>query len=139
MSHTKTAIAIVAYISLLLALLLSSEAFGAPVVLRNWFGSNFAFDTTLRGSTRYFDLDNIGCDFKAYTDSGKGLANDTFNIELRRDHGFWYDGCGSQTAARNGSSHFDWYGVGSGDYYFYFSKTFDGQVVRCDAMGIYSW
>lgn len=35
--------------------------------------------------------------------------------------------------------HFDWYGVGSGDYFFYFSKAFDGQTVKCDAMGMYSW
>ncbi len=73
------------------------------------------------------------------SDSGSGAANNVFNIQLRRNHTLWYDDCGTYSESRNGSSHFDWYGVGSGDYYFYFYKTIDGQWVHCDAMGMYSW
>ncbi len=116
-----------------------TKARAAAIDLCNWWGSNFAFDTTLRGETRYYDLDNIGCDFSAYTkDSSNGRAT-TFSVELRRDHVFYYDGCGTRTASRNGSFKSDWLNVGAGDYYFFFSKNNDSQWVYCDAIGMYSW
>lgn len=137
-SRKGSIIAIAIYTSLLLMVMGPMRVYAGPV-LRNWFGSNFQFSTSLRGSTRYYDLDNIGCDFRAYTDSGTGAASNTFSVTLMRDRGLWRDDCGKKTASRNGSSHFDWYGVGAGDYYFYFSKANDGQTVKCDAVGMYSW
>lgn len=118
----------------------SINAYAGDIDLCNWFGSNFSFGTTLTGSTRYYDLDNIGCDFKAYTSSGTGIAgNDYFYITLYRKNAIGTTNCGKRTALRNGSSHFDWTNVGAGNYYFFFNKAYDGQVVNCDAMGMYSW
>lgn len=138
----RASIGAVAIFLLVLGILIpTTTAYADGTTLYNWFGSNFTFDTTLRGQTRYYDLDNIGCDFHAYTDSGTGVGNNTtFSISLNRDNGWLGStGCGEKTAPRNGDSHFDWYGVGSGNYFFYFSKAFDGQTVKCDAMGMYSW
>ena len=133
--------AIVSFVLALGVMVPTSKALAGDITLYNWFGSNFSFDTTLRGETRWFDLDNIGCEFTAYTDSGTGMSDelDFFNISLNRDYGVFSTGCGTYSAPRNGYSHFDWYNVGSGDYFFYFSKAFDGQTVKCDAMGIFSW
>ncbi|MEQ2637704.1 hypothetical protein [Paratractidigestivibacter faecalis] len=116
------------------------KAYASDIDLCNWFGSNFSFGTTLTGSVRYYDLNNIGCDFKAYTSSGTGVGdNNYFSVTLYRKNAIGSTSCGGRTALRNGSSHFDWTNVGAGNYYFYFSKAFDGQVVNCDAMGMYSW
>lgn len=137
----KSALKVVAGFFLVLGLLTTSvKAYADDVDLYNWFGSNFSFGTTLTDSTRYYDLNNIGCDFKAYTSSGTGVGdNNYFYVTLFRKNAIGKTDCGKRTALRNGSSHFDWTNVGAGNYYFYFSKAFDGQVVNCDAMGMYSW
>ncbi len=137
----KSALKVVAGFLLAIGLMTTSvKAYASDIDLCNWFGSNFSFGTTLTGSTRYYDLDNIGCDFYAYTDSGTGVnGNDYFYITLYRQNAIGTTNCGKKAALRNGSSHLDWTNVGAGKYYFYFSKAFDGQVVNCDAMGMYSW
>ena len=137
----RAAAKIVAGFFLVVGMLVTvTKAYATDAGLCNWFGSNFSFATTLTGSIRYYDLDNIGCDFKAYTSSGTGVnGNNYFYVTLYRKNTIGYTNCGKKLAKRNGSSHFDWTGVGAGNYYFFFSKAYDGQVVNCDAMGMYSW
>lgn len=138
-SRRSSIITVFGFLLAISLFILPSAARANGVDLCNWWGSNFSFDTTLRGQTRYYDLDNIGCDFRAYTKDASNGRDTTFQVQLRRDHGFYYDDCGARTASRNGSFKSDWYGVGSGDYYFFFSKTFDSQWIYCDAVGMYSW
>lgn len=138
-SKKPSIIAVTTFLLAAALLLAPTKVRAAAIDLCNWWGSNFSFDTTLRGQTRYYDLDNIGCDFAAYTkDSSNGRAT-TFQVELFRDYGIYASSCGARTASRNGSFKSDWMGVGSGNYYFYFSKAFDSQWIYCDAMGMYSW
>lgn len=81
-----------------------------------------------------------GLNSKEETSSGTGVGgNNYFSLTLYRKNAIGATDCGRRTALRNGSSHFDWTNVGAGNYYFYFSKAYDGQVVNCDAMGMYSW
>ena len=115
----------------------AAPAFANEISFYNWYGSNFSFDTTLTGSTRYYDLDNIGCDFYSYAD-GEG-AQSTFKLTLYRKNIIGATPVETKIMKRTGDNKADWYGVGAGDYFFYFSKTYDGVTVKSDAMGMYSW
>lgn len=138
-NRRQSVVAVILFLLAAALFLAPTRARAGAIDLYNWWGTNFSFNTTLRGQTRYYDLNNIGCDFAAYTKDASNGRGTTFQVELRRDHGIYYDGCGTRVANRNGSFKSDWVGVGAGDYYFYFSKAFDSQWVYCDAMGMYSW
>lgn len=53
LQRRRGALGVIAAFSLALGIMLPAErAFAGEYSLYNWFGSNFSFDTTLRGSTR---------------------------------------------------------------------------------------
>lgn len=116
----------------------AAPAFASDIAFFNWWGSNFAFNTTLTSDVRYFDLSNIGCEFTSYTTDNPG-REEVFDLALYRDE-FPFDyNCGNQVMIRDGYNHPDWYNVGSGNYYFYFTKINDGEWVRCDRFEMFSW
>lgn len=128
---------IAAFILMATLLAVATPAVAHSSGLYNWYGSNFSFDTTLTGSTRYYDLNNIGCDFRSYTNKNSEIK--TFNLTLYRKNTIGSTKLETKTLQRNGDSSPDWYNTGKGNYYFFFSKAFDGVTVKSDAMGMYSW
>lgn len=103
---------------------------------RSWFGSSFAFNTTLRGETRYYDGNNVGTEFNAYQTAS--YTSYSLSCALYRD-GWVDDYIGTQYGTCSGYNHFDWTGVGSGNYYFHFGKTTDGLWVYSDDVAMFSW
>jgi hypothetical protein len=108
----------------------------AFAVTQSWYGSTFAYNTTLAGSTRYYDGSNVGIEFHAYQNSGR--ISPSLGVALYRD-GWVDDYIGTQYGTCSGFNHFDWSGVGSGNYYFYFNKTTDGLWVYSDDVAMFSW
>ncbi|MEU7696236.1 hypothetical protein OHB01_08730 [Microbispora hainanensis] len=92
------------------------------------YPSYFSFDTTLTGPTRYYNGSNVKITFSSSADGPQnGVANPY--VALYRDNLISDDYIGRQTFVYGGSVNKTWTGVGSGDYYFYYQKTFDGRTL----------
>lgn len=109
------------------------------VALASSYYSSFDFDTTLTGATRYYNGSSISITGTTY--SVPGGSPGTISITLKRDNP-WPTGddtIGTVTFNRNGpNGPRTWSNVGAGNYYFYFSKSFDGVRVLCDSFHMYN-
>lgn len=97
------------------------------------YASTLSFDTTCTGATRYYNGNHI--QISLYT-RPTNMSNDKFSkskysknyyITLYRKGWFWHTdkvGIGRATILKN--STIKWSNVGSGNYYFFFSKERNG-------------
>lgn len=100
---------------------------------KNKYTSTLSFDTTCTGATRYYSGDNIQISLSTHPtnisnkDFNKSKYSKNYYITLYRKGWFWHTdkiGQGKATILKN--STIKWSNVGSGDYYFYFSKERNG-------------
>lgn len=107
----------------------------ASVVLASSYWSTIWFDTTLTGSVRYYDGQNITISMISHTERCCNATN-TYQVSLyRRECWAWCSNVriGTVNVPRTGhSGNKTWSNVGPGNYYFYFQKTFDGVLVWSD-------
>ena len=75
-----------------------------------------------------FNGKNISISTTCYTTGTNSSSN--FSVTLYRKNTITTDTIGSASLKRNGSSSAKWSNVGSGNYYFYFSKANDGAWVK---------
>lgn len=115
----------------------TASAFASQESMQSWYSSTFAFNTNLRGATRTYDSSSVGIEFDTYQDSS--YTSPVLTCALYRDGLLYDDYIGTASGKCKGSNHFDWTNVGSGDYYFYFSKTTDGYWVYSDYVKMFSW
>jgi len=105
--------------------------------------SSLSFDSTLKGATRSFSGGyNVVMEMNAssYRSSGSSApASSYFSAALYRYHTILSDDyLGTVSYKRDGYSLYYWIGVGSGSYYFKFSKAIDGWTVKSNNVHMYS-
>lgn len=89
-----------------------------------------SFKVELKTPTRTFDGNDINCTLTTYNSAGTDNGYpDTFKVALYRDR-FWFDDyIGTATISREAGTYtVSWNNVGSGNYYFVFSKANDGTT-----------
>lgn len=119
---------------------LSGTAISAPVKFTgdvapySWYGSTMNLVSTAFTASRYFDGSSLGIEMTC-TSSMDG----TFTVTLYKVANGQNVSMGSAYFKRIGFTKATWQGVGSGTYFFGFSKTFDGTRVSSSDVKMYSW
>ena len=121
------------------AVLLGTLSFMIGLAWASSYYSHFEFDTTLRGQTRYYSNDDVHMSCTTREKSGHNRLNASFTVKLFHDD-IIDDFCGARTYPRIGYAKRDWSDVAwpSSKYYFHFSKSFDGVVLRSDDVHMWS-
>lgn len=88
----------------------------------------------ITGATRYYDGSNIMISMDSSSTGGYSDYG-TYTVTLMRDNTWNDDYIGAVNVPRNGYGEGKWSSVGSGNYYFIFSKTIDNYLV--DANPVY--
>ncbi len=96
-----------------------------------WSSLNFSWQ--VQGATRYYDGSNMNISLTTNATAPGG----SYNITLYRD-GIFDTNLGTRSASRVGSYSTRWSGVGSGYYYFFFSKAQDGVTVWSNNVHMYN-
>lgn len=106
------------------------------MVFASSYSSSLSFDSNLHGQARSFDGQNLTMSIDAYsTTSGTTYpASSYFTATLYRYHSWASDDyIGSASYKRDGYTSKTWSNVGSGSYYWDFSKAIDGWWVKADS------
>ena len=104
---------------------------GLPIIVfAASYTSSFNFDTTLTGSTRSFNGSNINLKTVSKSSGHTAASSRYFTVALYRKNTIGSSYVGEASFLRDGTSNKTWTNVGSGKYYFYFSKGFDGRYVK---------
>lgn len=106
------------------------------VALASSYWSSLSFVYQLRGTTRYYDNNDMNIQLYS-NESWHHVTNHYYKIELVRD-GVWDTKIGSVTVPRQGWGSGRWTNVGSGYYYFFFSKADDGVRITSDNVHMWS-
>ena len=99
------------------------------------YHTTLSFTTALKSSTRYFAGSHVGIGLASMTPHAHFS---TYNVTLYRKNTFTTDKIGTAKLLSNGSSRKEWTNVGSGNYYFYFSKGTDGSRTTSNNVHLYS-
>lgn len=103
-------------------------------VLGSSYNSTIWYDTTLSGAVRWYDGQNIQISMNSHVDRA-GSSQNFHTVQLyRRSCILWCGDAliGSKQIPREGFGSSRWTNVGSGNYWFYFYKSFDGVHVWSD-------
>jgi hypothetical protein len=122
-----------------LGVLIGTLALMIGVAWASSYYSYFEFDTTLRGETRYYSADDLHMSCTTREKSGHNRNISTFTVKLYHDD-ILDDFCGARTYPRVGYAQKNWSDVAwpNSNYYFHFSKAFDGVVLRSDNVHMWS-
>lgn len=106
---------------------------------KSQYTSTLSFDTTCTGASRYYEGQNIKISLYTYptnvsnTKFLKSSYSKSYYVTLYRKGWFWHtDKISTGTANICQQSTIKWPNVGSGDYYFYFSKETNGINIASD-------
>lgn len=122
----------------ILSIFTLSVIMSIPIVaFASSYTSTLYFDSTLTGDTRYYNGNNITLSISAYTGYGQATGGN-FSASLYRKNMITSDYIGKAYYTRNGYSTNTWSNVGSGNYYFYFSKAIDGVEVYSNSVSMYN-
>lgn len=109
------------------------------VAFASTYYTSFSFSVALRGTTRYFDGQNLAFNAPSATSSPyKSTVNKNYSAALYRD-GWWDTYIGTVTLPRDASGTAKWSNVGSGNYYIYLSKANDGITLTDNNVKIYNY
>ncbi len=121
--------AIIVY-ACVLALLVPTVAFASD------YWSTLSFSTALKGATRYYDRNNINISMDSRATAGG--SSHLYYVQLNRSRWWGSQALGTISVLRNGRGNGRWSGVGSGNYFFYFSKANDGAWVTSNNVHMWS-
>lgn len=102
------------------------------------YTSTLNFTATCTGPTRNYTGQDMNISMSCTTDTPPYHPVQDFRVELYRSNFLGPTYIGSTRFLRAGSNSAAWTNVGSGDYYFYFSKAIDnyyvdsGNVLMCN-------
>lgn len=109
----------------------------APYAFASSYSSTLSFDSTCTGSTRYYSGKSIVISLHNYTsnmsylDFKKSKYSKTYTISLYKKGWFWSSKkVGSKTVNINEKNTAKYPNIGSGDYFFFFSKSRDGINIK---------
>lgn len=121
----------------LASFLLISLMVGPLVAYAASYTSEFSFKTSFVGTTRAFNGTNISISATATTNGVKSEFS-TYSVTLYRKNLLSSERIGTVNMSMNGTSTRTWTNVGSGKYYFYFSKGTDGVTVSSKNVKMYN-
>lgn len=101
---------------------------------RSWYGSKLSLLTRAQTELKHYDGSSIGIEMTC-----SSASEGTFLVSLYRVESSSTQFLGSATFKRRGFTKATWNGVGSGSYYFVFSKANDGTLVTSSDAATYSW
>lgn len=86
------------------------------MALASSYSISYDFDSNLTGPHRSFNGQNIEVELQSNYDNARLQPNDTFKVQLYRDHWYGADYIGEGTAWSDGYSVIKWSNVGAGTY-----------------------
>ena len=119
-----------------------ADGMGPTISTRSWYGSTLTlgkYDTSFKGATRYYNGQHVGIEMTCKTKGATSGKSKYFSVELHRKNGLVDTYIGSAAFKRKGFTKATWTNVGSGNYYFKFVRTSDGQSIHSNDVKMYSW
>ena len=115
-------------------LILSISCFSLTAFAATTYTDILIFQGEHTGSTRSYTGTDMTWSGYTYTEYQNDFMATTFNVSLYRKNFIGASKIGSSTLSRVGHHNVSWTNVGSGDYYFYYTKDRDNANVRSDAI-----